>query len=176
MALTMTAAALGAAIKTEQDGEFGNEPWRAKERAQQLATALAANIHDRAAYAVLTPAAEAADVIAVTVQLKDAAGDDLAEAAECMAEVYQLDGTKAATVGASGFGVKENGAGAPLEGSDNTGLPTLFFSLDANGAAQLDVKDEAGGADTKVFLVVTVFGTTARAGRQTKSTLTFDNA
>lgn len=89
----------------------------------------------------LTAAAEAANVIAVTMAAYPAAAQYVAEAFDAA--------MLPALVGA--FRIAETGAGSE---SSSTLKPTLLFKTDANGAAVLSVTDVAGASGLSVFLKV----------------------
>lgn len=112
------------------------------------AKAVAAQVDaDDVLYVDLIAAAEAANTIAVTAQLKDRNGANVAQALRCLATLYRKDGT-IALVGAGRVTVA---GGAPV--SDN-GKPNVIFTLDANGAATLTVTDVVGAINETFRLTV----------------------
>jgi hypothetical protein len=109
----------------------------------------------------LSAAAEAANIISVSVQLTDANGDNLASGRDCRAQVLDDDGVAGVV------------AAWTVTGTDCTLIstdaqPSLLFTADG-GTATLAVKDIAGGSGEDVHLVVEVIG-----GGGAVASLTFD--
>lgn len=177
--MAIDSAALGTAIHNAFTAGGRSSSPDAKQRwqaaAEEIGDAVDAAIADQIDGAslrrpVATPAAEADDVIAVAIQLQDGAGEDVAEAITCRAQL--LDGN-AELAAAAAYTMAETGAGAEVSASAR---PALIFTTSAAGAATLSVTDVVGGADESVFLLVEPIPGEGLVGVPVLVTLTFDAA
>jgi hypothetical protein len=112
----------------------------------------------------LTPAAEAADVIAITF------ASPIAAVRQYIVEVYDTN----MEVNDAAYTVTENGAGAIVAGD---GKARMIFTTDASGAAQIDVTDVVGASNTDVFLSFRQLNSSADAVSQcapAEVSITFD--
>jgi len=117
----------------------------------------------------LTPAAEAADVIAVTVNLVDLEGDDLDRAQRLLCEVFKDDMTQASS---AEFTLAETGSGSEVS---TTAKPRLLIDTDASGDATVSITDVAGASGATVFLQVTPVSTSTNVpGHPRIIEVTFD--
>lgn len=123
------------------------------------------------AWVALTAAAESANNIDVTVQLKNFEGVSLSRTQRILFEVLKSTGADAS---AAEFRLSETGAGAEVSTTAN---PRLIVDTSSGGAATLRVHDQAGASGLTVYLKATVVSTTTQAmGTPTIIPLTFDGA
>ena len=115
-------------------------------------------------------ATEAADVIAVTLQLVAADGTTVvARAATVFCKLY--DAAMLDAVAAS-WTMAETGAG---EGVSTTAKPALQLTLSAaGGVAVVSVTDVAGGSGATVYLETRVYDANGKPGPTILTALTFD--
>lgn len=97
---------------------------------------------------VLTALAEAANVIPVTVQIRDEWNIPFSDTVQCRADILDADMVHA-LVGA--FTAAETGAGVEIS---TTARPSLLFDTDANGVAEVSVTDVSGIFAGTVYLQV----------------------
>lgn len=118
-------------------------------------------------YASLTAAAEAGNVRAVTIQVKDFTGTNVAAACKFHCQLFDAN-MLAAVVGS--WTLAETGAGSEVTA---TAKPSLIIQTDATGAATVSVTDVGGASDTTVYLKVSPL---LNFGRDEYVALVFDNA
>lgn len=120
----------------------------------------------------VTVQAEAANVIALDLQIKDFGGDNVSEIVGLHCELFDSSMLEA-LVGA--FTAAETGAGAE---DTTTGRPGIIITTDANGAAQLSVTDVAGGSGAVIVVKITPLeragSTEVKLGVPTTVSITFD--
>lgn len=120
--------------------------------------------------AALTAEAEAADVIGVQVQIKDALGNDIEEATGLLVEVNDTNMVPDATAFHAGAGA---GVAGVTENS-TTDRARLLLTTNNEGAAEVDVTDVAGASGATVHVVVWVISDGNVIGTPTSLTLAFD--
>ncbi len=107
----------------------------------------------------LTVGAEAANAIAVSIQMRDLDGNNVARVVRFVAEVY-LDSLGVDNSG--DYRLSETGAGTMVRPTNHPApiyVSTIVVDTDANGAAQVTCTDNVTGANRGVFLLVTPVGT-----------------
>lgn len=102
-------------------------------------------------YAAATLQAEAADVVLVDLQMTDLAGNAVAAAVTCRAEILDAN---AELESAAAFHLGKGASGTELSTTDK---PALLFTTTAAGVAQLEVTDVVGGSGaTKLIGIIPI--------------------
>lgn len=118
----------------------------------------------------LSAAAEAGNAIAVTIALKDGAGNALARTQRLKCQVIDADGLVGVV---ASWRCAETGAGSEVT---STAKPTLYIATDATGAAVVTVTDVSAAHAGTVYLEVTpvsVAGASQVPGMPAMIALTF---
>ena len=115
----------------------------------------------------LSIGAEAADVIAATIQLTDLDGNNLAEAREVELALYDDNGLES-LVGAFTLGAT---TGTEVT---TTAKPRLFVTSTAAGLIVVDITDVVGGSGSTIHLVARVASDANKVGGSERITVTFD--
>ena len=129
-------------------------------------TGLAVTQQRRVTLALGAEAAGPPDTIAATVNVVDAAGNNINAITNCVATLY--DSNMIESLAAAAY-VNETGAGAQITPANQS---RVWFTTDANGDATLTVSLVAGGAAT-LYLEVEVLSGATWLGGKTISTVTF---
>jgi hypothetical protein len=124
-----------------------------------------ADLQVGAVYASLSAAAEVANVIAVTLQVKDFAGEDVEAQVYFHCQIFDAN-MLAGVVGS--WRLAESGDGTEVS---VTAKPSLLVRTSAAGAATLSVTDVAGGSGATVYLKVSPVNS---YGKDQYLALTFD--
>lgn len=161
----LSGTTIGDAVLTATPMEYKGGRWTARFRA--AVGALLAYM-TQPVVPTLAVAAEAANVIDVTVTLKNTQGTAVAAAHTCIAYLYDADMD---LVDPAAFTLAETGDGAEVS---TTARHTLIFTTSAAGVATLSVTDVGGASGATKRLVVKVISDGNTLGGETYSAVTFD--